>query len=336
LNAHVNDQGYDQASEEDLSLSKELAKLLDNEITLEDALEAVDPQASPAPSTTSSVMYPLSKPSGLIQRYFKEIREARLLTSEQELTLARRIRAGDQQARRQMIEANLRLVVSIAQRYAHRGLSLEDIIEEGNIGLIHAVEKFDPEKGFRFSTYATWWIRQAITRALMNTTRVIRLPIHVLKEVGLIMRAERELLHHLNCEPTTCDIAAYLAKPLAEIEQIRRLGERPLSADAPLGNDSEQTLVDITPDDAQQDPVEILQHQDLHDHIHLWLSQLNPRQRRIIELRFGLHGEEPATLELISNKLHITRERVRQIQIEAIKQLRKLLEKEGISFEQFP
>ncbi|MEK7990928.1 MAG: RNA polymerase sigma factor RpoS [Thiotrichaceae bacterium] len=264
--------------------------------------------------------------------YLNEIGFTPLLTAEEEVLYGRRARKGDMAARSKMIEANLRLVVKIARRYMNRGLALLDLIEEGNIGLIRAVEKFDPEKGFRFSTYATWWIKQTIDRAIMNQTRTIRLPIHVIKEINIYIRAARELSQVLDREPTPEDVAQHLDKPIEEVKRMLGLNERVTSVDTPRGGvDSEKSLLDTIADEQNPDPSILLQDADMVQHIDLWLSQLNDKQRMVVERRFGLDGNEGATLEQVGIEIGITRERVRQIQLEALRRLREILEREGFS-----
>jgi len=263
--------------------------------------------------------------------YLNEIGFSALLTAQEEVTLARLSLKGDMAARKHMIEANLRLVVKIARRYMNRGLALLDLIEEGNLGLIRAVEKFDPERGFRFSTYATWWIKQTIDRALMNQTRTIRLPIHVVKEINIYLRAARHLSQTLDREPTPEDVATMLDRPIEEVKKMLGLNERVTSVDTPRANDSEKSLLDTIPDEQNPDPSVLLQDADVLRHIELWLSQLNDKQRVVVERRFGLDGGEIATLEEVGAEIGITRERVRQIQIEALRRLREILEREGFS-----
>ncbi len=263
--------------------------------------------------------------------YLSEIGFSPLLTAEEEVYYSRLSLAGDESARKRMIESNLRLVVKIARRYMNRGLALLDLIEEGNLGLIRAVEKFDPEKGFRFSTYATWWIRQTIERALMNQTRTVRLPIHVVKEINIYLRAARKLSQTLDREPSPEDVAVMLDRPIEEVKKMIGLNERVTSVDNPGGYDSDKSLLDMIPDEHNTDPSLLLQNSDVQRHIDLWLEQLSDKQCAVVERRFGLHGREVATLEEIGNELGVTRERVRQIQIEAIKRLRQILEREGFS-----
>jgi RNA polymerase nonessential primary-like sigma factor len=265
--------------------------------------------------------------------YLSEIGFSPLLTAEEEVTYARQIAKGSEDARKRMIESNLRLVVKIARRYLNRGLALLDLIEEGNLGLIRAVEKFDPERGFRFSTYATWWIRQTIERAIMNQTRTIRLPIHVVKEINIYLRAARHLSQSLDHEPSPEEIAQMLDKPMDDVKRMLGLNERVTSVDVPLGRDSDKSILDAIPDEQNVDPSVLLQDQDIQACLDLWLAQLNDKQREVVEYRFGLHGREVATLEEVGNELGVTRERVRQIQLEALKRLREIMEREGYSVE---
>ncbi|WP_296218406.1 RNA polymerase sigma factor RpoS [Pseudomonas sp. UBA2684] len=265
------------------------------------------------------------------QLYLNEIGFSPLLTPEEEVFFARLAQKGDPAGRKRMIESNLRLVVKIARRYVNRGLSLLDLIEEGNLGLIRAVEKFDPERGFRFSTYATWWIRQTIERAIMNQTRTIRLPIHVVKELNVYLRAARELTQKLDHEPSAEEIANLLEKPVGEVKRMLGLNERVSSVDVSLGPDSDKTLLDTLTDDRPTDPCELLQDDDLSQSIDQWLSELTDKQREVVVRRFGLRGHESCTLEEVGQEIGLTRERVRQIQVEALKRLREILEKNGLS-----
>lgn len=265
--------------------------------------------------------------------YLSEIGFSPLLSAEEEVHFARLIAKGSNDARKRMIESNLRLVVKIARRYLNRGLALLDLIEEGNLGLIRAVEKFDPERGFRFSTYATWWIRQTIERAIMNQTRTIRLPIHVVKEINIYLRAARHLSQSLDHEPSPEEIAQMLDKPINDVKRMLGLNERVTSVDVPLGRDSDKSVLDAIPDEQNVDPAVLLQDEDIQACLDLWLGQLNDKQREVVEYRFGLHGREVATLEEVGNELGVTRERVRQIQLEALKRLREIMEREGYSVE---
>jgi RNA polymerase nonessential primary-like sigma factor len=265
--------------------------------------------------------------------YLSEIGFSPLLTAKEEVYFARLALQGDGKARNRMVESNLRLVVKIARRYMNRGLTLLDLIEEGNLGLIHAVEKFDPERGFRFSTYATWWIRQTIERAIMNQTRTIRLPIHIIKEINLYLRTARQLAQSLDHEPSAEEIALQMDKPISEVKRMLGLNERVASVDTPIGKDEDRSLLDAIPDENNPDPSQALQDENLNDKLEFWLSQLSEKQRVVVERRFGLNGQERATLEQVGNEIGVTRERVRQIQIDALRRLRKILENEGFSEE---
>ena len=263
--------------------------------------------------------------------YLNEIGFSPLLTAEEEVYYSRKLLKGDEASRKKMIECNLRLVVKISRRYLNRGLALLDLIEEGNLGLIRAVEKFDPERGFRFSTYATWWIRQTIERGIMNQTRTIRLPIHVVKEINIYLRAARHLAQTLDHEPSPEEIAEMVDKPIKDVKRMLGLNERTASVDSPMGPDSESSLLDAIADESNIDPVALLQDNDVKDNIDKWLNQLTEKQCEVVTRRFGLHGYDVSTLEEVGNSIGVTRERVRQIQIEALRKLREILEKEGFS-----
>jgi len=265
--------------------------------------------------------------------YLNEIGASALLTAEEEVYYSRRAQKGDESSRARMIESNLRLVVKISRRYLNRGLAFLDLIEEGNLGLIRAVEKFDPERGFRFSTYATWWIRQTIERAIMNQTRTVRLPIHVVKEINTYLRAARVLTQNLGHEPSAEEIANLLHKPLADVERMLGLNERVTSTDSSVLADSGKPLIDTIPDKNADDPTDTLQDENVHANIEEWLLQLSGKQREVVERRFGLHGYSTSTLEEVGREIGVTRERVRQIQMDALKRLKKILEAEGFSMD---
>ncbi|RZU45248.1 RNA polymerase RpoS-like sigma 38 subunit [Fluviicoccus keumensis] len=265
------------------------------------------------------------------QIYLHDIGASPLLSAEEEVYFSRLARQGDEAARKRMIESNLRLVVKIARRYVNRGLSFLDLIEEGNLGLIHAVEKFDPERGFRFSTYATWWIRQTIERALMSQTRTVRLPVHVVKELNWYLRAARELSQKLDHEPSAEEIATLLEKPLEVVEHMLGLTERVTSIDSPLAGDTEKSLLDTLADPHTADPADTIQTDDLNHNLEHWLEQLPERQREVLMRRFGLAGYEAATLERVGEEIGLTRERVRQIQVDALRRLREILMREGLN-----
>ena len=267
------------------------------------------------------------------QLYLNEIGFSPLLSAEEEVYFGRLALKGDVPARQRMIESNLRLVVKISRRYINRGLSLLDLIEEGNLGLIRAVEKFDPERGFRFSTYATWWIRQTIERAIMNQTRTIRLPIHVVKELNVYLRAARELAQKLDHEPTPEEIAEHVGKPVADVEKMLGLNERVGSIDIPLGGDNEKSLVETIADEDGLDPEQRLQDDNITGNLNKWLDMLPEKHADVLARRFGLRGHEMATLEEVGREIGLTRERVRQIQVEALKRLREILEENGLNAE---
>ncbi len=267
------------------------------------------------------------------QLYLGEIGYAPLLTAEEEVFFARKALRGCEASRKRMIVSNLRLVVKIARRYNNRGLALLDLIEEGNLGLIRAVEKFDPERGFRFSTYATWWIRQTIERAIMNQTRTIRLPIHVVKELNVYLRTARELAQKLDHEPTAEEIAEALDKPVEDVSKMLRLNERISSVDTPIGSDNDKALLDIIADERDMGPEDNLQDSDMQNNIISWLQELNPKQREVLARRFGLMGYEPSTLEDVGAEIGLTRERVRQIQVEALRRLKDILGHQGLNME---
>ncbi|MCL1036251.1 RNA polymerase sigma factor RpoS [Shewanella submarina] len=267
------------------------------------------------------------------QLYLSEIGFSPLLSAEEEVYFSRKALKGCEKSRNRMIESNLRLVVKIARRYNNRGLALLDLIEEGNLGLIRAVEKFDPERGFRFSTYATWWIRQTIERAIMNQTRTIRLPIHVVKELNVYLRTARELAHKLDHEPTAEEIAEKLDIDSADVSRMLKLNEKISSVDTPLGGENDKALLDVLPDDDRVGPDFKVQDEDISNSIVRWLNELNTKQREVLARRFGLLGYEPSTLEDVGAEIGLTRERVRQIQVEALKRLRELLSSQGLSVE---
>jgi RNA polymerase nonessential primary-like sigma factor len=262
--------------------------------------------------------------------YLKEIGYAPLLTAEEEVFYARKLQRGSESARHRMIESNLRLVVKISRRYVNRGLELLDLIEEGNLGLMRAVEKFDPELGYRFSTYATWWIRQTIERALMNQTRTIRLPVHVVKELNVYLRASRKLAQRLDHAPTPEEIAEEVGKPVADVLKILSLSERISSIDVPVA-DKEKTLVETIADDNVFSPEYQLEDENLMSVLNEWLEQLPEKQREVLVRRFGLLNHQEETLEQVGREIGLTRERVRQIQVDALRRLGDVLRKHGLS-----
>ena len=286
-----------------------------------EAHEQASARASEEPETSFDVT----------QIYLNDIGRCKLLTAKEEVELARRTRDGDFEARQTMIERNLRLVVNIAKHYANRGLTLLDLVEEGNLGLIHALEKFDPERGFRFSTYATWWIRQNIERAIMNQSRTIRLPVHVIKELNVFLRAQRHLETHGVVDYGPEDIASLTGHSVEEVRRVLALNERVASLDAPLDIDPSLSLGEAIADEHRERPEDMLQHAEVEVLVHEWLTQLNDKQRWVIERRFGLNNNEIATLEDLAIDLKVTRERVRQIQMEALRVLRQMLRRKGVT-----
>lgn len=266
------------------------------------------------------------------QLYLGEIGYSPLLSAEQEVHYARLVQQGDAAARAKMIESNLRLVVKIARRYYNRGMEFLDLIEEGNLGLLRAVEKFDPERGFRFSTYATWWIRQTIERAIMNQTRTIRLPIHVVRELNTYLSAARDLLKKNDHEPSYQEIADAVHVPVEDVKNMLDLNEHVISLDSIAGGDngSGRSLLDSLPDKHKTDPAELLADENAAEHLEECLQELNDKQREVISRRFGLGGYERETLEEVGHAIGLTRERVRQIQMSGLKALRDIMKKQGM------
>ena len=264
------------------------------------------------------------------QIYLNEIGANPLLTADEEVALARRVRLGDFSARQKMIEHNLRLVVNIAKHYLNRGIPLLDLVEEGNLGLIHALEKFDPERGFRFSTYATWWIRQNIERAIMNQSRTIRLPVHVVKELNQVLRAQRSI-ESSRGGATIEDVAQRLERPVADVRAILALNEHTASLDAPLDIDPNLSIGESLADENSDGPEATLQNSEIEGLVRQWIGQLSEKQRMVIQRRYGLDDCDVQTLEELALQLGLTRERVRQIQLEALAQLRRILKRRGVS-----
>lgn len=264
--------------------------------------------------------------------YLKEIGAAPLLTKEEEVYFARLVQQGDMAAKSRMIESNLRLVVKIARRYLRSGMPILDLIEEGNIGLIRAVEKFDPELGFRFSTYGAWWIQQTIERAIMSQNRTIRLPVHIVKRLNSCLRTSRELAKELDHEPTADEIAHKMQKSASEVEKILALNEKIISIDTPISDEISKPLLD-TIGCSSGDPMQVALANNLKKNICKWLDKLTVMQRAVVERRFGLNDFEPTTLEQTGHEIGLTRERVRQLQSEALKSLKLIIESKGEDFD---
>src|SRR2546425_2074196 len=263
-----------------------------------------------------------------IKIYLREIGQVKLLTPVEEIELAARIKRGDKRARAKMIKANLRLVVKIAHDYSNLGLPLLDLISEGNIGLMKAVERFDPKKGGKLSTYAAWWIKQSIKRALANQAKTIRLPVHLVDKISKMKRAAMRLSENLGRDPTDAELASYLGMPAAKVTQLRTISIRPASLDAPIGDDDATEFSEIVGDENAATPFEMLRDKTLRQDINEVLTELEPREAEILTLRFGLDGNKPKTLEDVGRRFRVTRERVRQIQNIALHKLRRLMEKQ--------
>ncbi len=306
---------------------------LDDWFQVESADGEVDDDAEAAPAKPARAKRARRREVGdATDMYLAEIGRSKLLTAEQERDLARKVQKGDMAARARMIESNLRLVVKISRRYLNRGLPLLDLIEEGNLGLIRAVEKFDPERGFRFSTYATWWIRQAVERGLMNQVKTIRLPIHIAKELNTLLRAQRELGQKLDGEPCPEDIAELTEKPVERVRELLQLSDDIACTEISV-LEPERGQWDTFEDTKFDDPWEMLQSEQLSEHIDGWLDQLSEKAHDVVVRRFGLRGHDVFTLEEVGRQIGLTRERVRQIQVDALKELREMLSMEGFSRE---
>ena len=259
-----------------------------------------------------------------LQLFLKDIGKVPLLTAAQEVELAKRIERGDHSAKQAMVEANLRLVVSIAKRYRNQGLPFLDLIQEGTIGLVRAAEKFDWRKGFKFSTYATWWIRQAVARAIADKGRTIRMPVHVVEKLNKISRSERKLRGELGREPTSAEIAADLDLALEEVEQIKRSAQTPVSLEKPVGDEEESEVGHFLTDESEPLPDEAAEVAMRREALRSILGALSPRERQVLELRYGLDGQQPRTLDEVGRTFNVTRERIRQIEHQSLKKLRAL------------
>ena len=269
----------------------------------------------------------LSVPDGIsiedpVRMYLKEIGKVPLLSAEEEVELAKRMADGDEEAKKRLAEANLRLVVSIAKRYVGRGMLFLDLIQEGNLGLIKAVEKFDYHKGFKFSTYATWWIRQAITRAIADQARTIRIPVHMVETINKLIRVSRQLLQELGREPTPEEIAAELDMPVERVREILKISQEPVSLETPIGEEEDSHLGDFIPDDDAPAPADAASHTLLKEQLAEVLDTLTPREEKVLRLRFGLEDGRSRTLEEVGKEFNVTRERIRQIEAKALRKLR--------------
>jgi RNA polymerase nonessential primary-like sigma factor len=304
--------------------------------------DGVPQQAEPFAVPRGSGAETPGESSDTLTLYLREVRRTELFTPEQEFQAAVLARAGEFASRQSMIEHNLRLVVSIAKGYLGRGVPLPDLIQEGNLGLMHAIDKFEPERGFRFSTYAIWWIRQSVERAVMNQGRVIRLPVHVVRELQQVLRARRTLEN----DPAFAkarngfegegvrveDVAAFLGRDVQDVAELLAMAETPKSLDSAMGRlEDEHTLVDSIADELTLDPTGVTQNHEVERLLNNWIETLSAREREVLEGRFGLHDREPETLEVLSERLGLTRERVRQIQNEALLKLKRLMFRDGLT-----
>ena len=304
LHAHLTEQGVDVISADDVS-AREEAKGSQKGPILDLAVE---------PSLDS------------LRLYLRSIGQVELLTAAGEIELAKRIERGDMAAKRQMVEANLRLVVSIAKGYLGRGLSFLDLIQEGSLGLIRAVEKFDHRRGYKFSTYATWWIRQAVTRAIADKSRTIRIPVHMGEKLNRVVQVERQLVQSLGREPAPAEIAEELKMTVHEVREILRVAQMPVSLEKPVGDEDESELGDLLADHTVEEPFETATESIQREDVQKALNALPARERQVIELRYGLRGHDPLTLEEVGRAFGVTRERIRQIETSTLRKLKRLPE----------
>jgi RNA polymerase primary sigma factor len=325
---------------EDVELTKEQLEefttyAIDHSIELVEGEQHKRLPHEPAPIEDEKVEAPkldLSVEPSLdsLRLYLREIGKVPLLSADQEVSLAKRIERGDMAAKQHMIEANLRLVVSIAKGYLGRGLSFLDLIQEGSLGLIRAVEKFDYRKGYKFSTYATWWIRQAVTRAIADKARTIRIPVHMVEKLNKVVHMERQLVQRLGREPRAEEIAEELEMTTEEVREILRMAQHPVSLEKPIGEEEESSLRDFVPDDSAESPFDTASVSLRREDIDLALASLPDRERQVIELRFGLCGAQPCTLEEVGRAFGVTRERIRQIENNTLKKLEGLPEAQAL------
>jgi RNA polymerase primary sigma factor len=326
---------------DDVELSKDQVEdfytyLIDHSIELVEgeqhkALPHEEPIAPPEDEKAAPKLDLTVEPSlDSLRLYLREIGKVPLLTADQEVSLAKRIERGDMGAKQHMIEANLRLVVSIAKAYLGRGLSFLDLIQEGSLGLIRAVEKFDYRKGYKFSTYATWWIRQAVTRAIADKARTIRIPVHMVEKLNKVVHIERQLVQRLGREPFPAEIAEELELGTDEVREILRMSQLPISLEKPIGEDEDSSLGDFVPDEQAESPFDTASLSLRREDVELALSALPERERKVIELRFGLDGSQPCTLEEVGREFGVTRERIRQIENNTLKKLQSLPEAQAL------
>jgi RNA polymerase primary sigma factor len=320
LHAYLDDQGIDVVEADGRPAKSE------NSSVEASAAAAAEPR--PEQSLSKKVEIDLTVEPSLdsLRLYLRSIGRVALLTAEQEVSLAKRIERGDMVAKQRMIEANLRLVVSIAKSYLGRGLTFLDLIQEGSMGLIRAVEKFDYRRGYKFSTYATWWIRQAVTRAIADKGRTIRIPVHMVEKLNKVVHVERQLVQQLGREPTSEEIAAELETNVREVRDVLRMAQQPVSLEKPIGEEEESELGDFVEDQTAESPFELASERLRRENLRRALAALPEREREVIEMRFGLTGERPYTLEEVGKAFNVTRERIRQIENHTLKKLEALPE----------
>jgi RNA polymerase primary sigma factor len=319
LHTHLVDNGIDVVSPDGKPAVSELGKV-----------EAAARQKDPAASKKVEIDLTVEPSLDSLRLYLRSIGRVDLLTAEEEVSLAKRIERGDMAAKQQMVEANLRLVVSIAKGYLGRGLTFLDLIQEGSLGLIRAVEKFDYRRGYKFSTYATWWIRQAVTRAIADKARTIRIPVHMVEKLNKVVHVERQLVQELGREPSPEEIAAELETTAREVKDILRMAQLPISLEKPIGEEEESELGDFVEDETAESPFELASENLRRENVRKALEALPQREREVIEMRFGLKGHEARTLEEVGRAFGVTRERIRQIENNTLKKLQGLPEAQGL------
>jgi len=322
----IDDDDIDDIDPEDLENLEEEEDLEDID-DIDDAIDKVDSDDSPEEEEEVEIKVDLSLPKGIniddpVRMYLKEIGEVALLSGEEEVDLAKRMAAGDEFAKQKLCEANLRLVVSIAKKYVGRGMLFLDLIQEGNLGLIKAVEKFDWTKGFKFSTYATWWIRQAITRAIADQARTIRIPVHMVETINKLIRVQRQLLQELGREPLPEEIAKEMDMPVEKVREILKIAQEPVSLETPIGEEEDSHLGDFIPDNDAPAPADAAAFSMLKEQLMEVLETLTPREQKVLKLRFGLEDGRARTLEEVGKEFDVTRERIRQIEAKALRKLK--------------
>ncbi len=320
LHAYLDDQGIEVVEADGRPAKSEGSSVEAS------AAAAAEPRPDQAASKKVEIDLTVEPSLDSLRLYLRSIGRVSLLTAEQEVALAKRIERGDMEAKQRMIEANLRLVVSIAKSYLGRGLTFLDLIQEGSMGLIRAVEKFDYRRGYKFSTYATWWIRQAVTRAIADKGRTIRIPVHMVEKLNKVVHVERQLVQQLGREPTSEEIAAELETNVREVRDVLRMAQQPVSLEKPIGEEEESELGDFVEDQTAESPFELASERLRRENLRRALAALPEREREVIEMRFGLTGERPYTLEEVGRAFNVTRERIRQIENHTLKKLEALPE----------